>query len=109
MDREKKVVVGASIYKEKYFINPEFEKIPKKVLEDLRVICVRLSAKLHCIFTVGFYTDGSLYFESIADESDYIYDEIGAKLEIDKLVREEKEIINALELWYRVFILKEQE
>lgn len=107
MDNEKVVLAAASVYKEKYFINPQFDKIPKEVLEEVRIICVRFSAKLHCIFTVGFYSDGKLYFEAIADESDYIYDEIGAKLEIDKLVRKENKLVSSLELWYKVFVLKD--
>jgi len=106
MEKEKIVIAAASIYKEKYFVNPDFEKIPKEVLNDVKEICVRLSAKLHCIFTIGFYSDGQLYFESTADENDYIYDEIGAKLEIDKLIREDKKLITSLELWYKIFILK---
>lgn len=107
MHKEKVVLAAASVYKEKYFINPEFYKIPKNILEEIRIICVRLSAKLHCIFTVGFYSNGKLYFECIADESDYMYDEIGAKLEIDKLIRREKDLINSLELWYKVFVIKD--
>lgn len=106
MDNEKRVLIGASVYKEKYFVNPDFKKIPKEVIEEMRILCVRLSAKLHCICTTGFYSDGKVYIQCIADENDYQYDEIGAKLEIDKAIKDNKDLINSLELWYKVFVLK---
>ncbi|MBR1444057.1 MAG: hypothetical protein IJ583_11065, partial [Firmicutes bacterium] len=70
---------------------------------DIKPIAVCLAEKLHGIFTVGFYDDGSLYFEAVADEDDFDFDEIGAHLEIEKLKREQKEMIDSLMLWYKIF------
>jgi hypothetical protein len=59
-----------------------------------------MAQKLSGIFAVGFYEDGSVFLNSTADESDFGYDEIGAKLEISRLEREEKELFKSLALCY---------
>ena len=102
---ENNVLVSASIYNEQYFVNPYYNSIPKEVLEELRIICITLSAKLHCIFTIGFNEEGNIFINTKSLENDLDYDEIGAKLEINKLLKEKKGLIRALELWYRVFII----
>lgn len=97
---EKIVLNAASCYNKKYFLNPDFEDLPQAVKDDIKKITVCLAEKLHCIFTIGFYADGNLYFETAGAESDFDYDEIGAGLEIEKLEREEKELIKSLSLWF---------
>lgn len=99
-DIEKIVLNAASCYNKKYFLNPEYEDLPQAVKDDIKTITVCLAEKLHCIFTMGFYGDGSLYFETSGAENDFDYDEIGAGLEIEKLEREEKELIKSLSLWF---------
>lgn len=97
---EKIVLNGASCYNKKYFLNPDFEDMPDAVKEDIKRIAVCLAEKLHCVFTMGFFENGSLYFETAGEESDFDYDEIGAGLEIQRLEREEKELIKSLNLWF---------
>ena len=46
--------------------------------------------------------------ETVADEGDLLYDEIGAGLKIKKLQEDKKETFEALEMFYKVFILKEE-
>lgn len=99
-DMEKTVLNGASCYNKKYFLNPDFDDLPDSVKEDIKIISVCLAEKLHCVFTMGFYCDGTLYFETAGQEDDFEYDEIGAGLEIRKLEREETELIKSLRLWY---------
>lgn len=108
MENENKVIAGASVYNEKYFISSEYSRVPEEVLKELKDICILYAQKLHCIFTVNFNEDGEIYFETRAEEWDYHFDEIGAKLDIDKLMREKRTLINALNLWYRVFVKKEK-
>ena len=38
---------------------------------------------------------------------DYLYDEIGAKLEVGYVERDNEELFNSLSLWYKTFILGE--
>ncbi|MCL2852651.1 MAG: DUF6145 family protein [Defluviitaleaceae bacterium] len=100
---EKTVLAAASVYKEKYYINPEFAKLPPLVKNDIKALCVTTAQRLHCVFMVGFYDDGSVFFEAQAEENDFIYDEIGAPLEIKRMTQERKELVEALQLYRRVF------
>ena len=43
-----------------------------------------------------------------ADEGDLLYDEIGAGLKVKQLQKEKAETFEALEMFYKVFILKEE-
>lgn len=100
---DKVVLVSASCYNQKYFMNPDFNELPTEIRNALRVICITLAEKIHGIFSIGFYNDGSVFIEAVGDEVDHDYDDIGAKLEIERLKIEEKELIRTLALWYSVF------
>ena len=43
-----------------------------------------------------------------ADEGDLLYDEIGSVLKIKQLQRDKRELLEALELYFRVFFLGEE-
>lgn len=105
---EKIILGAASRYNRKYYINPEMEKkLPSDVKEDLKAMCSSMAEKLHCIFTIGFYTNGNVYIETISEENDFDFDEIGAKLETEKIKREKAEFFNSLNLWYKIYFNKE--
>lgn len=106
---EKIVLASASCYNQLYYLNPEFNELPTDIRNELRYICVPLAEKLHGIFTVGFYTDGSVYMEATGEEVDVDFDEIGSKLEVKKLESLKKEFLKALQLWYVVYKTPEGE
>lgn len=106
---EKIVLASASCYNQLYYLNPEFNELPTDIRNELRYICVPLAEKLHGIFTVGFYTDGSVYMEATGEEVDVDFDEIGSKLEVKKLESQKKEFLKALQLWYVVYKTPEGE
>ncbi len=104
---ERKILAAANAEKQKYFLEPEFRKLPEGIQEEVRVICVLLAQKLNCTFLMGFDETGGLYFETVRREDDFDFDEIGAGLEISALRREKKELLRALELWYAVYFMEE--
>jgi len=106
---EKITLASASCYNQLYYFNPEFEELPKSIQDEIKYICVPLAEKLHCIMTMGFYTDGSVFIEATAQESDFLFDEIGSKLEIRKIEREQNELLESLQLWYAVYKTPEGE
>ncbi len=100
---EKRVLCAGSYYKKKYFYNDEdFSRIPSDVKKELNVIAVSLAEKLQCDIHIGFYEDGSTYIECYVAEGTVDYDNIGAKLEVDKIQRKKKDLFNALSVWYKV-------
>lgn len=106
---ERKVLAAASYAEQKYFLEPEFQALTESIQEEVRVICVVLAQKLGCTFLMGFNEDGELYFETVKQEDDFDFDDIGAELEIKRLQREKKELLKALELWYAVYFTEEGE
>lgn len=103
---DKIVLSAANCLEQKFFIEPKFSKLPDTIKEELQVICVTLAEKLGCIFMIGFYVaDGEIYFETVQYDDDLNFDYIGSELEIKRIVKQHKELINSLTLWYQVVIL----
>jgi len=100
---DKTVLAAASVYKQKYYFNPDFANLPHSIKNDIKTLCVTTAQRLHCVFMVGFSDDGSVFFEVEAEENDFNYDEIGVPLEIKRLSQEQKELIDALRLYWCVY------
>ncbi len=101
------VVCGANAYEEKYYFNQQFEKMPESVREELRIICVLFTQEVGGLITIGFDKDGELKITTQAADEDYYYDEIAAGLLVGKIRNTRQELLESLELFYKVFILKE--
>ena len=46
-------------------------------------------------------------FQTEAEEGDLLYDEIGSVLKVKKLQQEKQELLESLELYFKVFFLNE--
>ena len=102
--RERVTVCGANAYEQKYYFNPQFDKIPQSLQEELRIICVLFTQEVGGIFTIVFDEEDELVFETQADEYDITYDEVSSGLLIGEIRRNRAELLESLELYYRVFI-----
>ena len=60
------------------------------------------------ILTLEFDEDGNLEFKTEALDADAMYDEIGSVLKIKQYQAEKQELLEALELYYRIKILGEK-
>ncbi|MGN1317807.1 MAG: DUF6145 family protein [Lachnospirales bacterium] len=108
MDNNKTVLCSASFYKQGYFFNEEYSTLPENIKRELKVIAVCLSEKIRAISIFGFYKDtGDFYIEVLNSPDDFLYDEIGAKLELMQVEKENQELFSSLTLWYKTFILKD--
>ena len=108
MEQEEKyriVLCGSNAYDKKYFFNPQFEKLPENVREELQIMCVLFTEEVGGIFTIGFTPSGNVVMDTRAEEGDLLYDEIGSALLIKKLRREKQEVFQSLEIYYRVTFL----
>ena len=104
---EKKVLNAAAYEKKEYYFNEDFGKLPEDIKKKLKAITAVLAEKLHGMVTIGFYEDGTIFIEHSRLKEDIDFDEIGVKLEIDKLQREEHDLFYALTIWYKAVILGE--
>lgn len=107
MYQENVVLCGASSYEQKYYFNPDFNSLPESIKQELQIMCVLYTEDIGGILTLEFDEDGNLQFKTEALDADAMYDEIGSVLKIKKLQTEKKELLESLELYYRVFFLGE--
>ena len=107
MSEERVVLCGANAYEQKYYFNEAFDKIPESIKDELHIICVLFTEEVGGVFTIVFEEDGSVSMATNADEDDIYYDEISSGLLISEIRRKRQELFEALQLYYRVFILKE--
>ena len=108
MEDKRIVLCGANAYEQKYYFNEKFDKIPQSIKEELHIICVLFTEEVGGVFTIVVEEDGSVSMETDAEEDDLLYDEIGSGLLVGEIRRNRQELLEALQLYYRVFILHEK-
>lgn len=107
MEDKRIVLCGANAYDKKYYFNEQFKGIPDSIKDELHIICVLFTEEVGGVFTIVFEEDGTLSFETNADDDDIYYDEISSGLLISEIRRKRQELLESLSLYYKVFILKE--
>lgn len=107
MADQRVVLCGANAYEEKYYFNRDFDRIPESIKDELRIICVLFTQEVGGIFTIVFEKDGSVSLETDADEEDITYDEVSSGLMIHQIRLKRQELFESLQMYYRVFVLKE--
>lgn len=101
------VLCGASAYEKKYYFNEQFKALPDSIKEELHIICVLFTEEVGGVFTVVFDEEGQIALETDAYDEDVLYDDISSGLLVNEIRRKRQELFQSLELYYRVFILKE--
>lgn len=105
MYQENVVLCASSSYEKKFWLNDDFKMLPEQIQQELKIMCVLFTEDVGGILTMEYEEDGNLVFKVNADESDYLYDEIGSALKIKQLQKDKKELLESLELYYKVFFL----
>ena len=109
MDPDRIILCGSNGYEKSYYFNEEFASLPEIVRQELKVMCVLYTEEIGGILTIEYDNVGNLLFQVSAKESDVAYDEIGSALKIKKIRREKKELLEALESFFKVFYLGEKQ
>ncbi|MDD6169076.1 MAG: DUF6145 family protein [Lachnospiraceae bacterium] len=107
MFQEDIVLCGASAYTKKFYLNRDFANLPETIKEELQIMCVLYTEDIGGTLQLIFDKDGNLEFRTEVEEGDLLYDEIGSVLKIKQLQREKQELLEALQMYYRVFFLGE--
>ncbi len=131
MYKDKVVLCGASAYEQKYYFNDDFASLPQSIQDELHIMCVLYTEEIGGVLTLEFDEDGSLQFQVEALEADAMFDEIGSVLRIKQfqvealeadamfdeigsvlrikdLRQKKKELLESLELYYKVFFLGQE-
>ena len=108
MEQDKVVLCAASAYEQKYYLNEAFGSLPSQIQDELKIMCVLFTEDVGGIITLAFDEDGNLLLEVSADPGELLYDEIGSELKIRQIQREKAELLQNLELYYKVFFRGEK-
>ena len=103
MKQENVVLCGASAYTEKFYLNEDFSSLPESIKDELKILCVLYTNDVGGVLTLEFDEEGTLQFRTEAEENDFSYDEIGSVLKIRQIQREKAELLESLEMYYKVF------
>ena len=102
---ENVVLCAASAYEKKFYLNEEFSKLPDDIKNELKIMCVLFTEEAGGILTLEYDEEGNLLFKTEADEGDLLFDDIAAGMLIKKLRYEKIELLESLEMFYKVFFL----
>ncbi len=102
------VLCGANSYDKKYYLNPQFSNLPEQIQQELQIMCVLFTEEVGGILILQYDEDGSLQLITQADEDDILYDKIGSGLKIRQMQIDKRELLESLEMYYKVFVLGEE-
>ena len=102
---ENVVLCVSNSYEKKYYFNPDFDKLPDDVKNELKIMCVLFKEEVSGILDMDFAEEGNLLFKSSADEGDLLYDEIACGMLVKKYQYEKRELLESLEMFFKVFFL----
>lgn len=101
------VLCASSKYEEKYYLNPAFNGLPDAIKDELQAMCVLFTEDVGGILTMEFDEEANLNLVTMSTEDDLLYDEIGSVLKVKQIRNDRRELMESLELYYRVFFLGE--
>lgn len=104
---EEVVLCVSNAYNQKYYLNPNFSELPSSIKEELQILCVLFTEDVGGVLEVVFDEDGELEFRTSYEENDFFYDEIGSVLKIKQYRNEKRELLEAIETYYRIRFLGE--
>ena len=91
----------------KNFLSEDFEGLPQGIQDELKILCVLYTEDVGGTLELVFDEEGNLHFRTDADEGDLLYDEIGSILKIKQIQKEKRELLESLEMYFKVFFLGE--
>lgn len=101
------ILCVSNAYQRKFYLNENFNDLPQAIRDELKIMCVLYTEDVGGILELVFDEDGSLEFRTSCEENDFFYDEIGSALKIKQYRNEKRDLLEALETYYRVLYLGE--
>ena len=108
MFNEKMVLCASNAYEKKYYLNDQFSNLPERVKQELQIMCVLFTEEVGGILILQYEEDGTLQIVTEADEGDLLYDDIGCGLKVNQMQLDKRELLESLEMYYKVFVLGEE-
>lgn len=108
MFNEKMVLCASNAYEKKYYLNDQFSNLPERVKQELQIMCVLFTEEVGGILILQYEEDGTLQIVTEADEGDLLYDDIGCGLKVKQMQLDKRDLLESLEMYYKVFVLGEE-
>ncbi len=105
MYQDEIVLCGASAYTKKFYLNEDFSNLPDQIKKELKILCVLYTEDVGGTLQLYFDPDGNLTFRTEYAEDDFSYDEIGSILKMKQLRQQKQDLLESLEMHYKVFFL----
>ena len=107
MSNQEATLCASNAYNKKYYLNDNFKGLPEAIKEELQIMCVLYTEDVGGVLELVFDEDGNLEFRTSYEEGDFFYDEIGSVLKIKQYQNVKRELLEALETYYRIVFLGE--
>lgn len=104
-DDENVVLCVANSYEKKFYLDEAFQGLPKRIKDELKIMCVLFTEDVGGILKLYFTKDGTLEIETEYEEGDLLYDDIGSVLKVKQIQNEKRELLESLEMFFKVFYL----
>ena len=107
MSNQEVTLCASNAYNKKFYLNENFKGLPEAIKEELQIMCVLYTEDVGGVLELVFDEDGSLEFRTSYEENDFFYDEIGSVLKIKQYRDVKRDLLEALETYYRIVFLGE--
>ena len=101
------VLCVSNAYQKKFYLNDNFKGLPQSIKDELKIMCVMYTEDVGGILELVFDEDGNLDFRTSCKENDFFYDEIGSVLKIKQYQSQKRDLLEAIETYYRIVFLGE--
>ena len=101
------VLCVSNAYQKKFYLNDNFKGLPQSIKDELKIMCVMYTEYVGGILELVFDEDGNLDFRTSCKENDFFYDEIGSVIKIKQYQSQKRELLEAIETYYRIVFLGE--
>ena len=95
------VLCVSNAYQKKFYLNENFNGLPQSIRDELKIMCVIYTEDIGGVLELVYDEAGNLELRTSCKEGDFCYDEI------KQLRNEKRELLEALEMYYKVLYLGE--
>lgn len=107
MSNNEITLCASNAYNKKFYLNEIFNGLPEAIKEELQIMCVLYTEDVGGVLELVYDEEGNLEFRTSYEEGDYFYDEIGSVLKIKQYQNAKREVLEALETYYKIVFLGE--
>lgn len=102
---EEVVLCVSNSYERKFYLDEAFQGLPKSIKDELKIMCVLFTEDVGGVLKLFFTEEGTLEIQTECEEGDLLYDDIGSILKVKQIQNEKRELLESLEMFFKVFYL----